>query len=290
MLLIIIFAFSTTTYALGEYTVLTELPGTTVNGPCPASGCTANFQSYLPGAFKLIIGLSAVLAFVVITYGGILYATSDALSGKETGREYVTNAVYGLLLVIGAWAILYTINPKMLEFDLNLPVPKLQKADSWTAKLSGPIKPGYDLSPTDLANDNTLRAALDAKGVKVNALPCAGGQTKLCTNVVGLPQNAISGVEALAAACAAANSSCKNNIVITGGTEGGHSSHGPGEAVMDLGKTAALDAYIKKNPIAATTKWGPVYEVKVGDKIVRFLDEGTDAPGSSGAHWHVVFP
>lgn len=121
----LIFCFFTPVYALTEYTELVDLPGTTIVGPCPAGGCTANIQTYLPGVFKLAIGLSAVLAFVMITFGGIMYATSDAIQGKEEGKDYIYNAVKGLILVIGAWAILYTINPKTLEFNLTLPVPKL---------------------------------------------------------------------------------------------------------------------------------------------------------------------
>src|SRR5574343_1172957 len=82
-------------FALDDYVVLTKLPGTT-----DAKG-VATFQTYLPGAFKLAVGISAVLAFVMITYGGILYTTSDAIQGKSSGKEYITNAIYGLILVIG---------------------------------------------------------------------------------------------------------------------------------------------------------------------------------------------
>lgn len=300
MLASVVFAFSGTIYALDDYTVLAPIPCTTTgDANCTNSGTTATLQSYLPGAFRLAIGLSAVLAFIVITYGGILYATSDAISGKETGREYITNAVVGLLLVIGAWAILYTINPKMLEFNLTLPVPKLQEASNYVSivkELSGPVVAGYALNSTQLAENQKVKDALwnsnpdGTKKISVNHDACSSGQTKDCTNLVGLPDNAINGVEQL-------NKDCNCAIKITGGTEGGHVSHGPGKAALDLNKSAELDQYIKShaspNPVTVANL-GTIYKVNMGTaanpKIVDFVDESASAPGSSGAHWHVKFP
>ncbi|MCX6701865.1 MAG: hypothetical protein NTX96_01560 [Candidatus Zambryskibacteria bacterium] len=122
----IMFSVFSTTYAQGtptqpnnDYTVLAPLPGIGENG------ATTNLGTYLPAAFNIAIAVAAVLAFLVITYGGVLYATSDALSGKAQGREYIENAIYGLLLVIGAWVILYTINPQILDFNLSLPRPNI---------------------------------------------------------------------------------------------------------------------------------------------------------------------
>lgn len=94
-----------------DYTVLQDLPG--ISG-------AVNLQTYLPNAFNLAVGIAVALAFVVITYGGVLYATSDALTGKTQGREYIENALWGLLLVIGAYTILSTINPQIMTFDLNI--------------------------------------------------------------------------------------------------------------------------------------------------------------------------
>jgi hypothetical protein len=114
VLILISFSVFTKVGALGEYTTLAPLPGTTDN-----VGNT-NLETYLLGVFNLSIGIAAVLAFVMITFGGVMYATSDAISGKSQGREYVENAIWGLLLVIAAWVILYTINPNILTFKLSI--------------------------------------------------------------------------------------------------------------------------------------------------------------------------
>lgn len=103
--------FAQTTPPQVDYTVLQDLPG--ISGP-------TSLQNYLPSAFNLAVGIAVGLAFVMIVYGGVMYATSDALSNKSAGRDAIENAVWGLLLVIGAYTILYTINPQILNFDLNI--------------------------------------------------------------------------------------------------------------------------------------------------------------------------
>lgn len=80
--------------------------------PCP-------FGNYLNIIIKVIIGFSAVLAMVMIVVGGIEYLTSELVSGKEAGRETITNAILGLLIALGAYLILNTINPKLLSACLN---------------------------------------------------------------------------------------------------------------------------------------------------------------------------
>lgn len=104
-----------------EYTVLAPLPGTTKgSGDCVGTDCKADLASYIPGLFNLIIGLSAVVAVAYIIYGGFKYITTDAILGKEEGKKLIQNAIYGLIMISVAWLILFTINPRILEFKLNI--------------------------------------------------------------------------------------------------------------------------------------------------------------------------
>ena len=113
------FSFSATFAYADSYVVLAPLPGIGNN-----TAKTTDLSTYLKEIFNLSIGIAAVMAFVMITFGGITYMTTDAISGKTKGREYITNALWGLLLVIGAWVILYTINPQLIDFSLIVPTPK----------------------------------------------------------------------------------------------------------------------------------------------------------------------
>ena len=45
--------------------------------------------------------------------------TSEVISGKEAGKETITHAILGLLLALGAFLILNTINPKLLSACLD---------------------------------------------------------------------------------------------------------------------------------------------------------------------------
>lgn len=105
-----------------DYVVLAPLPGI---GDA-ASGGKTTLETYLPNAFNLMVGVAAALAFIMITWGGVMYATSDALSSKTDGKKFIEDAVWGLLLVIGAWIILNTINPQILNFNLSLPKSTIQ--------------------------------------------------------------------------------------------------------------------------------------------------------------------
>lgn len=127
-------------------TILAPLPGTTES--CSSGVCKTTIQTYLPGLFKLLIGLSAVWAVVMIVVGGFQYMTTDALSGKEEGKARIWGAVKGLVLVVGAWLILNEINPNLLKLNLNLSKVVVEPATGQ----GGSISPGTGSSCTNCAS------------------------------------------------------------------------------------------------------------------------------------------
>ncbi|MEJ0001711.1 MAG: hypothetical protein WDN09_00775 [bacterium] len=70
---------------------------------------------YLNMIIKILIGIAAVLAMIMIVAGGIQYMTSGLVSSKEAGKHRITNAIIGLLLALAAYLILFTINPDLLK-------------------------------------------------------------------------------------------------------------------------------------------------------------------------------
>jgi len=88
---------------------------TTPAGSAPSTG----FGNYLNAMIKIFIGICAVLAMIMIIMGGIEYMTSELVSSKEAGKSKITNAVMGLLLALGAFALLNTINPDLLNISLG---------------------------------------------------------------------------------------------------------------------------------------------------------------------------
>ncbi len=95
-------------------TINSNLPG--VN---PAS---AGIPGLIGNFYSFALTIAGILAFGAIVYGGIKYAAGAGNpSSQSEGKSWVTNALLGLLLLAGAWIILYTINPTIL----TLPIPGL---------------------------------------------------------------------------------------------------------------------------------------------------------------------
>ena len=102
-----------------KYSPLAPFPGTGLTDTIDTAAPCA-FGNYLNIMIKIVIGFSAVLAMVMIVMGGIEYMTSSIVSGKEAGKQTIINALLGLLVALGAYVILNTINPNLLNACLNL--------------------------------------------------------------------------------------------------------------------------------------------------------------------------
>ncbi len=81
---------------------------------------TGKLGEYLNLMINLFIGLCAVTAVVMIVMGGIEYSTSDLVSGKAAAKDRIQNAILGLLLALCSWLILNTINPDLLNTEIDI--------------------------------------------------------------------------------------------------------------------------------------------------------------------------
>ncbi|MFA5932106.1 MAG: hypothetical protein WC793_01885 [Candidatus Paceibacterota bacterium] len=87
--------------------------------PTSSTANNNKLGDYLNMIIRIFIGVCAVFAVIMIVIGGIEYMTSELISNKEHGKERIRNAIFGLLLALGAYTLLYTINPDILKTDLN---------------------------------------------------------------------------------------------------------------------------------------------------------------------------
>jgi len=99
------------------YTPLEPLPGT-VNG----WGETQQLPALLSALFKLLITFGSLFAVVMLVVAGIGYMVSEAAVDIQKAKDRAVAALWGLLLLTGCWLILYTINPDLLKFNLNIPM------------------------------------------------------------------------------------------------------------------------------------------------------------------------
>ncbi len=70
--------------------------------------------------YQLALGVSGLLAFGSIVYGAIVYTLAAGNpSGQKEGKEWIKQALIGLLLLVGAYIILNTINPALVNPGLS---------------------------------------------------------------------------------------------------------------------------------------------------------------------------
>lgn len=79
---------------------------------------TGDLGKFLSQAFSFGLALAAALAVVMIVWGGVEIMLSDSVFNKEDGKKKIQDAIWGLLLALVSWLILFTINPNILIFKL----------------------------------------------------------------------------------------------------------------------------------------------------------------------------
>lgn len=106
--------------AQGGFVPLAPIPGLTDQSSTSAvdQNTLANFFNNL---YKYLVGLAAVLAVIEIIWGGLQISTQDSVSKQGEGRERITQALLGLLLVLSPVIVFSIINPSILNLSLNLP-------------------------------------------------------------------------------------------------------------------------------------------------------------------------
>jgi hypothetical protein len=106
-------------------TISPNLPGplnTTPTGSSPGA--------YIKNFYSYALFLSGLLAFGAIVYGGIKYAIARGNpSGESEAKQWIWSALLGMLLLAGAYIILFTINPNLV----NLALPALPTGNSNTS-------------------------------------------------------------------------------------------------------------------------------------------------------------
>lgn len=315
-------------HAQTDQNVVTYVPLANVEGlndPIPGTTDKINVGDYIGNIVVFAIRIAGALAVIEIVIGGAKYVSSDAISGKAEGKKNIQNALLGLLLAIGAWVLLNTINPKTLNLNLSIPgIPNSGRvAPPSTPPISNPGCPVPSLCPPATSTpsnpvtggfnggawpasvvgisslpDATLRARFLTypTPISVNKSNCTRIGQQACTSLDGLSNGAISGLLFLSTE---AKRLGKNvSITITGGTEywlhgtgrtdrtkNASTQHYPGEGAVDLAKSPALDALIQSYP-PISGGCASGRAYSINGRV--YVNETTSAM-STGAHWHVCY-
>ncbi len=79
-----------------------------------------NIGEYFNTIFLIAIGLCGALAVIMIVLGGIQYMGDESVFGKTEAKSKIFAAILGLLIALGSYALLNTINPDFLNGGVHI--------------------------------------------------------------------------------------------------------------------------------------------------------------------------
>jgi hypothetical protein len=102
---------------------LVPAEGTTRNAcssapPPPGSTSTPSLAKCVTQIYRWALGASAILALLMMIFGGYLVMTAGGnAQNSAKGKDYIMSAVVGMGLLFGAYIILNTINPDLVQLQ-----------------------------------------------------------------------------------------------------------------------------------------------------------------------------
>ena len=249
---------------------------------------SANVSFFATSSFIYILLFTVIVAAAFYEYILVgVYRMEASESGIRKSNETFKRTTLGLLGVFSLFLIIFTLNKSLLTGDVDLgefkagavPVATQPAATTPTGTINNPTIPKNNDDPTGwkaIQDDSTVRAQLKSLpngGISVNRNVCNNPTQTSCTTVGGLPADTLSMLSSL-------RSTCSGVITVTGGTEAGHKSHGPGKYPVDLSinSPGGLEACIRSFSAGPSVSFCKKTYSNFG---YTFCDElGT-------AHWHV---
>jgi type IV secretory pathway VirB2 component (pilin) len=120
--------------AQGTYELLAPL------GPLSGS---VTMSEYLSGIMQVVIGVAGIAAVVRIVWCGIQLMGTPSVSQRSASKECITNAILGLLLALGSWVILNTINTDLVKKTVTIAPIGESSTGVTTATDKIPTAPGW---------------------------------------------------------------------------------------------------------------------------------------------------
>lgn len=90
-----------------------------------------DLPQYISTIFQFGLGIAGLLALALIVYGAIQYTTSAGnVAKQQDAKDRITSAIYGLVLLLGAYLILNIINPELIQLKLKtIEIKPLEKVN-----------------------------------------------------------------------------------------------------------------------------------------------------------------
>jgi hypothetical protein len=239
----------------------------------------ANYVGVLYKYAASLIGIVAVLIIVVsgvqMSMGGI---DQEMVSSAKTR---IMQALLSLVLLFMSGMVLRAINPGFFAGE-NVPA-KPSSSDQATSKeaTSKPSKPSIPVLAGEYT-DVEARKILANAGIGVNKANCSYYGERDCTSLDAIKEGTIDKLTTFKKDLTKECKDCES-LVVTGGTEAGHTTHSGGDK-LDLSSKnkPELAKYIEKGKVCSfsSSKFSSCHEV---DGAKFYLED----EGRKNEHWHV---
>lgn len=111
---IFLFLFLICTFAIAAEPIKLQVP---IGGVTEVSG-EGGFGTYINNIYRFVIGAVGILAVVMIMWAGFLWMTARGSAEQVSkAKGYMSGAVIGLVLALGSFLILATVNPDTLKLE-----------------------------------------------------------------------------------------------------------------------------------------------------------------------------
>jgi hypothetical protein len=111
-----------------------------------------HLADYVSGLYSYLVGIAGIIAIAMIMYGGMTWIFAGGGEGIKKAKEIIVHALIGLVLALGSYVILFTLNPDLVSFKAlelqtiaRLPFPEIDEGDVVTE--GGALPPGV-VAPT----------------------------------------------------------------------------------------------------------------------------------------------
>ncbi|MBI4159956.1 hypothetical protein HY504_02220 [Candidatus Wolfebacteria bacterium] len=234
--------------------------------------------------YQVGLGLAGAAAFGVMIYGAILYTVSAGNTSMQgEAKQWITGALWGVGLLLGAYLILYTINPRLVNLR-NPEIAPVPASTAGTVATRGPV-PG-----SIVLDAGAARGLLERAGIRASP-DCVGSNTSGCVSFAGVRQSTIDEIIALENQMRANlvryggpgfASNPTGYIFVTSVTEGNHAPGGESHATghkIDIRLNPTLNRFIEVNysRIGTRSDGAPLYQSPRGSIYAR-----------EGDHWDVL--
>ncbi|MEK7473534.1 MAG: hypothetical protein AAB668_02295 [Patescibacteria group bacterium] len=83
----------------------------------------AGLADYINVAYRYLVTVVLVVAIVMVVYGGFRYLVGASIGDIQAGKKIIVDAIVGMLIVLGAYTILSTVNPNTVLLTFAPPEP-----------------------------------------------------------------------------------------------------------------------------------------------------------------------